>query len=60
LRRQLGGFIGSKVKRNQYRQAARNDGSKSSRKKTQTGEEGRKLFSESFEEKLSEEDPLPG
>jgi hypothetical protein len=60
LRRQLGGFIGSKVKRNQYRKTEPNDGRKSSRKKTQPGEEGRKVFSESFEEKPREEDPLPG
>jgi hypothetical protein len=60
LRRQLGGFIGSKVKRNQYRKAEPNDGTKSSRKKTQAGEEGRRVFSESFEENPKEEDPIPG
>jgi hypothetical protein len=60
LRRQLGGFIGSKVKRNQYRKAEPDDGRKSSRKKTQSGEEGRRVFSESFEENPKEEDPIPG
>jgi len=30
------------------------------RKKTQTGEEARRVFSESFQEKPREEDPLPG
>jgi hypothetical protein len=35
-----------------------NDGRKSSRKKTQTREEGRRVFSESFEEHPREEDPL--
>jgi hypothetical protein len=59
LRRQLGGFIGSKVKRNQYRKAERNDGRKSSQQKTQAREEGRRVLSESFEEKPKEEDSLP-
>ena len=36
----------------------RNDGRKSSRKKTQDREEGTRIFSESFEENASEEDPF--
>jgi hypothetical protein len=58
LRRGCGGFIGSKIKRNQYRKPARTRGRKSSRKKTQSGEEGRRVFSESFEENPPEEDPI--
>jgi hypothetical protein len=33
-------------------------GRKSSRKKNQNGEEGRRIFSESFEENPTEEDPV--
>jgi len=46
------------MKRNQYRKPASNNGRKSSRKKSQSGEEGRRIFSESFEENPSEEDPI--
>jgi hypothetical protein len=58
LRRGCGDFIGSKIKRNQYRKPERNGGTKSSRKKSQTGEEGRRIFSESVEENPTEEDPV--
>jgi len=58
LRRRLDGFIGSKVQRNQYRNARRTDGRKSRRKKIQNGEEGRRVFSEWFEENSAEEDPF--
>jgi hypothetical protein len=34
------------------------NGRKSSRKKSQTGEEGRRIFSESVEENPLEEDPI--
>jgi hypothetical protein len=59
LRRLLGGFIGSKLKRNHYRKTQRTAGRKSSRNKTQTGEEGRRVFSKPFEENSTEEDPIP-
>jgi hypothetical protein len=59
LRRLLGSFIGSKLKRNQYRKTRRTDGRKYSRKKTQIGEEGRRAFSKSLEENSTEEDPIP-
>jgi hypothetical protein len=58
LRRVCGGFIGSKLKRNQYRKPEPKNGRKSSRKKSQNGEEGRRIFSESFEENPLEEDPI--
>jgi hypothetical protein len=58
LRRGCGGFIGSKIERNQYRKPERNGGIKSSRKKNQSGEEGRRIFSESVEENALEEDPV--
>ena len=58
LCRHLGGVIGSKIKRNQYRTTERNGGRKSSGKKTQGGEEGRRVFSESFQENPAEEDPI--
>jgi hypothetical protein len=59
LRRARGGFIRFQIRRNQYRKPQEPDGRKSTGKKTQTAEEGRRDFSESFEEKPSEEDPLP-
>jgi hypothetical protein len=55
----LGGFIGSTGNENHYAKTARDDGRKPTRKKTQTGEEGRRVFSESFEENPREEDPIP-
>ncbi len=58
LRRGCGGFIGSKMKRNKYRKPERNEGTKSSRKKNQNREEGRRIFSESVEENPTEEDPI--
>jgi hypothetical protein len=58
LGRHLGGFIGSKIKRNQYQTTERNGQRKSSRKKAQSGEEGRRFFSESPEENPAEEDPI--
>jgi hypothetical protein len=58
LRRGCGGFIGSKLKRNQYGKTERNGGRKSSRKKSHSGEEGRRIFSESVEENPTEEDPI--
>jgi hypothetical protein len=58
LCRGLGGFIGSNIKRNQYRKTSRADGRKSSRKKIQNGEEGRRDLSESLEENPGEEDPV--
>jgi len=58
LRRGCGGFIGSKMKRNQYRKPEPKNGRKSSRKKNQTREEGRRIFSESVEENPTEEDPV--
>jgi hypothetical protein len=58
LRRGCGGFIGSKLKRNQYRKPEPKNGRKSSRKKNQRGEEGRRIFSESVEENPTEEDPI--
>jgi hypothetical protein len=57
LGRVLGGFIGSKIRRNQYRKTPPAGGRKSNRKKIQTGEEGRRVFSKSFEENPREEDP---
>jgi hypothetical protein len=57
LCRALGGFIGSKLKRNQYRKTHPKDGRKSNPKKTQAGEEERRFFSESLEENPGEEDP---
>jgi CRISPR-associated protein Cas5d len=51
LWRARGGFIGSKIKRNQYRETERGGGRKSTGKKTQAGEEGRRVCSESLEEK---------
>src|SRR5208283_3187924 len=56
LRCVCGGFIVSKIKRNQYRKPGRNGGTKSSRKKNQNREEGRRIFSESVEENPTEED----
>jgi hypothetical protein len=58
LRRVCGGFIGSKVRKNQYRKTPQAGGRKSTWKKTQTGKEGRRFFSECFQENASEEDPL--
>jgi hypothetical protein len=58
LRRDCGGFIGSKMKRNQYRKPEPKNGRKSRRKKSQNGEEGRRIFSESVEENPQEEDPV--
>ena len=58
LRRDGGSFIGPKIKRNQTRKRKRTKGRKSNRKKSQNGEEGRKLFNESCEEKLPEENPI--
>jgi hypothetical protein len=55
----LGGFIGSTGNENHYAKTARDNGRKPTRKKTQTGEEGRRVFSESFEENPREEDPIP-
>ena len=40
-------------------ETARTGGRKSTRKKTHTGEEGRRFFSECLEENASEEDPVP-
>jgi hypothetical protein len=51
-------FIASKIKRNHYRKTGGADGRKSSRNKIQNGEEGRRDFSESFEENPGEEDPV--
>jgi hypothetical protein len=58
LRRGCGGFIGSKIKRNQYRKPEPRNGRKSSRKKNQNREEGRRILSESVEENPLEEDPI--
>jgi hypothetical protein len=58
LRRGCGDFIGSKIKRNQYRKPERNEGTKSSSKKNQSGEEGGRIFSESVEENPLKEDPM--
>jgi hypothetical protein len=58
LCRGLGGFIGSNIKRNQYRKSRRADGRKSNRKKTHNDEEERRDFTESFEENPREEDPV--
>jgi hypothetical protein len=58
LRWGCGGFIGSKLKRNRDGKTEQNGGIKSSRKKSQTGEEGRRIFSESLEENPTEEDPV--
>jgi len=46
------------MKRNQYRKPEPKNGRKSSRKKSQSGEEGRRIFSESVEENPREEDPV--
>jgi hypothetical protein len=46
------------MKRNQYRKPEPKNGRKSSRKKSQSGEEGRRIFSESLEENPLEEDPI--
>ena len=54
----LGRLHRFQIKRNQYRKAGAKNGRKSSRKKSQTGEEGRKIFSESVEENPLEEDPI--
>ena len=59
LCRDLGGFIGSKIKRNHYRKTQRTDGRKSTEKKTQTKEEGRRVFSEAFEEKPQPRRSIP-
>jgi hypothetical protein len=58
LRQACGGFIGSKIRRNQYRKPQEPGGRKSTWKKTHIGEEGRRFFRECLEEKTSEEDPL--
>jgi hypothetical protein len=55
----LGGFIGSTGNENHYAKPARDDGRKPNPKKTQIGEEGKRVFSESFEENPREEDPIP-
>jgi hypothetical protein len=47
-----------KDKRNQHRKTEGNRGRKSSRKKSQKDEEGRRVFSESLEENPAEEDPI--
>jgi len=59
LCRALGGFIGSQIKRNQYRKTNRIGGTKSTRKKTQAGEEGRRVCCESFEEKPRRRRSIP-
>jgi hypothetical protein len=46
------------MKGNQYRKPEPKNGRKSSRKKSQSGEEGRRIFSESVEEYPTEEDPI--
>jgi hypothetical protein len=46
------------MKRNQYRKPEPKNGRKSSRKKNQGREEGRRIFSESAEENPTEEDPI--
>ena len=46
------------MKRNQYGKTERTGGRKSRLKKNQRGEEGRRIFSESVEEKPTEEDPV--
>jgi hypothetical protein len=46
------------MKRTQYRKPEPKNGRKSSRKKSQGGEEGRRIFSESVEENPLEEDPV--
>jgi hypothetical protein len=58
LRRVWGGFIGPKSKRNQAPKSKGTSGRKSSRKKNQNGEEGKRIFSELFEENPPEEDPI--
>src|SRR5260370_27645270 len=50
--------MGSKVKRNHYRKPLRRSGRKSTRKKTQNGEEGRRIFRGSCQENPAEEDPI--
>ena len=47
-----------KSQTNQSQKNQSKEGRKSRRKKTQNGEEGRRLFSESFEENTDEEDPF--
>ncbi|PYX73881.1 MAG: hypothetical protein DMG78_07755 [Acidobacteria bacterium] len=59
LRRVCGGFIGSKIRRNQYLKPQEPGGRKSTCKKTHTGEEGRRFFSECLKENAREEDPVP-
>ena len=51
LCRALGGFIGSKIKRNPYPKTDQIGETHSTGKKTQAGEEARRLCSASFEEK---------
>jgi hypothetical protein len=58
LRRGCGGFSGSEIKRNQDQKTERNGGGKSSRKKNQSGEAGRRGFSEAFDENPTEEDSI--
>src|SRR5207237_1263853 len=48
----------SQSQKNQYRKTLRRSGRKSTWKKTQRGEEGRRIFSESCEENPAEEDPV--
>jgi hypothetical protein len=59
LRRAGGGFIGFQFRNNQYRKPQEPGGRKSAGKKTHTDEEGRRFFSECFEENAYEEDPIP-
>jgi hypothetical protein len=59
LWRALGGFIGSKIKSNQYRETDRIGGRKSTGKKTQIGQEGRRACSESSEEKSRRRRSIP-
>jgi hypothetical protein len=53
-----GGFIGSQIKRNQVSKTAEQGGKKIHPKKTQTDEEGRRVFRKSSEENPNAEDPF--
>jgi hypothetical protein len=55
----LGGFIGSRNDGNHYAKTARDDERKSTPKKIQIGEEGRRVFSESLEEKPAGRRSIP-
>jgi hypothetical protein len=55
----LGGFIGSRNDGNHYAKTARDDERKSTPKKIQIGEEGRRDFSESCEENPTARRSIP-